>query len=282
MIRLQGGLSLYLIAAAALLAVLLGTGGGPLLYGALSGALPNAETVQRSVLFLLVMAPLYLAAVVMLLLLKEPAPAAALGPGPGLAFGALSGTLGFGTAIGLASLLGALAFGAPPPPIQVLDFAVGVLLMAFQVFGEELFFRGWLQRALDGRVGPAISLGVASLAFGAAHAIGRHLGVIALVNDALAGVAFGLLYRRSGSLWAPVAAHFAWDALEQCVAGLTPNPGIDPLGSLFNLELMGPDWLAGGMDELNGSLACTLGLVLMILAAFYWRKPARLAVAQPA
>jgi membrane protease YdiL (CAAX protease family) len=279
---LQGKTSVYVIAAAAVVAVLLGTGGGPLLYGALSGLLPTSEIVQRSVLFALVMAPFYIVAAVMLLVFKEPAPSAALGAPAGLGSGALSGTLGFGTAIGLASLLGALAFGTPAPPIQALNFAVALLLMAFQVFGEELFFRGWLQRALDMRLGPAWSLGLASVAFGAAHVIGRHLGVVALVNDCLAGFAFGLLYRRSGSLWAPVAAHFAWDALEQCVAGLTPNPGIDPLGSLFNLELVGPGWLAGGMDELNGSVACTLGLVLMILAAFWWRRPGKVAALQPA
>jgi len=270
----QGGTSVYVIGATAVLAVLLATAGGPLLYGALSGLLPAAETVQRTVLYLIVMAPLYVAAAVMLFLQSKPARADRLGAPAGLGFGALSGTLGFGMAVGLASLFGALSFGAPAPPIRALEFAVGLLLLVFQVWGEEYFFRGWLQPALDSRLGQAWSLGLASVAFGAAHTIGRHLGALALANDILAGVAFGLLARRGGGLWAPFAAHFAWNTLEQCVAGLTPNPGIDPLGSFFNLELTGPDWLAGGVDELNGSIACTLALGMMILAAVCWR-PAR-------
>jgi membrane protease YdiL (CAAX protease family) len=270
----QGGMPVYVILAAAVATVLLGTAGGPLLYGALSARLPAAETIQRSVLFGMVMAPFYVVAGAMLRLEKRPARADRMGPVAGIGGGALFGALGFGTAVGLTSLLGALAFGAPAPPIQALDFAVAILLMTFQVWGEEFFFRGWLQPALDRRLGSVWALGLASVAFGAAHAIGRHLSVLALVNDTLAGVAFGLLARRSGGLWAPFAAHFAWDALEQCVAGLTPNPGIDPLGSLFNLELAGPDWIAGGADELNGSIACTLALGMMILAAVYWRRPA--------
>jgi membrane protease YdiL (CAAX protease family) len=271
----QGGTSVYVIGAAAVIAVLLATAGGPVLYGALSGLLPAAETIQRTALYVIVMAPLYAAAAGMLFLDRKPIRADRLGAPAGLGFGALSGTLGFGMAIGLASLFGALGFGAPAPQIQALDFAVGLVLLVFQVWGEEFFFRGWLQPALDSRLGQAWGLGLASVAFGAAHTIGRHLGVLALLNDILAGVAFGLLARRGSGLWAPFAAHFAWNTLEQCVAGLTPNPGIDPLGSFFNLELVGPDWLAGGVDELNGSIACTLALGMMILAALCWRPVRR-------
>lgn len=270
----RGRTSVYVIGAAAVLAVLLATAAGPLLYNALSGLLPAAETVQRTALYVVVMAPLYAAAAAMPFLDRTPARADRLGAPAGLGFGALSGTLGFGMAVGLVSLFGVLSFGAPAPPIRALDFAVGIALLVFQVWGEEYFFRGWLQPALDSRLGQAWGLGLASVAFGVAHTIGRHLGVLALANDILAGVAFGLLARRSGGLWAPFAAHFAWNTLEQCVAGLTPNPGIDPLGSVFNLELVGPDWLAGGVDELNGSIACTLALGTMILAAVCWR-PAR-------
>jgi membrane protease YdiL (CAAX protease family) len=271
--------SIYVILAAAVAAVLLGTGAGPLAYGALSGLMPPAEAVQRAALFALVMSPFYAVAAVMLRLEGRPARTEAAALPVGLGLGAAFGTLGFGAAVGLTSLLGALAFGAPPPPLPVLGFAVAILLTAFQVWGEEFFFRGWLQPALGRRLGAAWGLGLASAVFGAAHAIGRHLGVVALVNDGLAGLAFGLLYRRTGGLAAPFAAHFAWDFLEQGVAGLTPNPGVDPLGSIFNLELAGPGWIAGGMDELNGSLACTLALGLMILAAFWWRPSSRV---QPA
>jgi membrane protease YdiL (CAAX protease family) len=267
----QGRTSVYVIGATAVLAVLLATAAGPLLYNALSSLLPAAETIQRTALYGIVMAPLYAAAAAMLFLDRRSAHVGRPAAPEGLGFGAVTGTLGFGTAVGLASLSGALSIGPPAPPIQALDFAVGLLLLVFQVWGEEYFFRGWLQPALDQRLGQAWGLGLASVAFGVAHTIGRHLGILALLNDILAGVAFGLLARRGGGLWAPFAAHFAWNTLEQCVAGLTPNPGIDPLGSVFNLELVGPDWLAGGVDELNGSIACTLALAMMILAAVCWR-----------
>src|SRR6185312_10893 len=130
-------------------AVLLGTGAGPLAYGALSGLLPPTEAVQRAALFALVMIPLYAVAGALLLVEKRPARADRLSVPAGLGLGAVFGLLGFGAAVGLASLLGALAFGAPPPPIPALGFAVAILLTTFQVWGEEFFFRGWLQPALD-------------------------------------------------------------------------------------------------------------------------------------
>src|SRR6185312_4069138 len=98
---------------------------GPLLYGALSGLLPAAETVQRTALYVVVMAPLYAAAAAMLFLDRQPARADRLRAPAGLGFGALCGVLGFSAAVGLASLFGALGFGAPAPSIQALDFTVG-------------------------------------------------------------------------------------------------------------------------------------------------------------
>jgi membrane protease YdiL (CAAX protease family) len=61
--------------------------------------------------------------------------------------------------------------------------------------GEELFFRGLLQRGLAARIGPPAALALASLAFGAAHgdwahgaaalALGAYLGAIAHAADSI-------------------------------------------------------------------------------------------------
>jgi len=120
-----------------------------------------------------------------------------------------------------------------------------------------------------------------SALFAAAHALGRPAGGLALVNDTLAGVAFGLLAFRSGGLLAPFAAHFAWNWAEQSLFGLTPNPGVDPLGSLSDLDLVGPTLLSGGRDELNGAIAATAALLLMIGLVLAWRPGLR-AVSAPA
>jgi membrane protease YdiL (CAAX protease family) len=190
------------------------------------------------------------------------------------------GLLGYGVAVGVAALCGGVRVDAnymngPSLAFRLTGMAVGALLIAFQAMGEELFFRGWLQPILAARWGPWVGLVAASLLFAAAHAMGRPIGIIALVNDALAGLAFGLIAFRSGGLLAPFAAHFAWNWIEQSVLGLTPNPGIDPLGALIDLDLVGPPLVTGGADEMNGTLGATLALLVMIGLTLAWRPTRR-------
>ena len=149
-----------------------------------------------------------------------------------------------------------------------------------QAGAEEAFFRGWLQPVLAARWGPWVGLLTASLVFAAAHAaaaaLSAHaLGPVAWINDTLAGLAFGLLALRTGGLAAPVAAHWAWNWTEASVVGATPNPGVDPLGSLFDLDLVGAGWLTGGPDEMNGSLCASVALLGLIACAAAWRPGKR-------
>lgn len=69
---------------------------------------------------------------------------------------------------------------------------------------EEVFFRGILQ--------PRVGLWASSLLFGLVHiGYGTILQVVAPI---LLGLLFGLLFLRTRSLWAPIAAHFTFDFVE--------------------------------------------------------------------
>lgn len=194
------------------------------------------------------------------------APFAALG-GAGL------GAIFFLTALGLVAALHAVRPGASS--LNLFHRSAGpaalALLMLFQVGAEEVFFRGWLQPVLAARWGPWVGLMVTSLLFAGAHAVMRPLTPVAFVNDTLAGVGFGLLALRTGGLAAPIAAHWAWNWTEAAIVGATPNPGVDRLGALFDLDLVGPPLVAGGADEMNGSLCATVALAGLIACAALWR-----------
>ena len=74
---------------------------------------------------------------------------------------------------------------------------------------EELFFRGYLQGELQAVASPRAwwPALVAAIVFGLAHvAVGR--GPAAVVT-ALPGFLFGLLRRRTGTIWVPVLVHGA-------------------------------------------------------------------------
>ena len=263
--------------------LLLSIFGGGELYNRLTGHLTSAPALDRALLYVCVVGPLYAVAAAALAYecrASVPANAGAVGA---LGVGCAIGLAGIAAAVGLSALLGAIAPGASAAPWthRLAGVAIGAALIAFQAFGEEIFFRGWMQPILATRWGPWIGLTATSVLFAAAHAVGRPVGGLALVNDALAGVTFGLLAFRSGGLLAPFAAHFAWNWAEQSLFGLTPNPGVDPLGSLLDLDLVGAVLLSGGRDELNGAIAATAALLLMIGLVLAWRPGLR-AVAAPA
>jgi membrane protease YdiL (CAAX protease family) len=79
---------------------------------------------------------------------------------------------------------------------QTFDYVVIAVLAAL---GEELLFRGALQ--------PLIGLLTTALLFGLLHAT----AVAHIVLAGLLGLLLGWLYRWSGSLWSPIAAHLGVD-----------------------------------------------------------------------
>jgi membrane protease YdiL (CAAX protease family) len=190
-------------------------------------------------------------------------------------------SFGFGLVVGSTAFACALAASVvfhAARLVRVSELTPGLLdgmtvllmLAAFQSWAEEYFFRGWLQPLLARRWGAVFGVLVSALLFAAAHiANGRVHVSLAITNLFLAGSLFGLLALRTGGLAAPFAAHLAWNWLERGVFGMTPNPGVDPLGSLIDIDLVGPAVLAGGRDEFNGTIEVTsaLCLALAVVAA---------------
>lgn len=272
--RRTPGWAAALIALAALALAMVGGGAA---YRALpaSGAGYAAIALDRLMQTACVLGPLAVVAWAMLHLVEQRrVRAAALSTAPAAA---AAGTGMFFLALGLAAVLGGVGpgtGGAAGLGHRFAGVAVGAVLVAAQAGAEEYFFRGWLQPVLAARWGPWLGLAAASLMFAGAHAAVRPLGAVATLNDALAGAAFGVFALRTGSLAAPIAAHWGWNWAEQALAGATPNPGVDPLGSLFDVDLRGPLLLSGGPDEMNGSLCATLALLGLIGLAAVLRPTA--------
>jgi membrane protease YdiL (CAAX protease family) len=181
-------------------------------------------------------------------------------------FGLLAGAVGFFLALAAAYGLGVVRFisESTVSPHLVAGILEAVFIVGLRAFGEEFFFRAWLQPLLARSWGVPLGLMVTSVLFGFVHIISRGVPFIVFVNVTLAGAFFGLLALRTGGLAAPLAAHWTWNAIEQCLVGLTPNPGVDSMGSFFDLDLVGPLMLSGGSDGLNGSLGTTAALIVCV------------------
>ncbi|MGJ3627083.1 lysostaphin resistance A-like protein [Sphingomonas sp. MMS24-JH45] len=117
--------------------------------------------------------------------------AGALGPNA-------AGWAAAGVAIGAGGMMAALAdahlAGVVVPGLGgdagALSLLGGAGVVLAQSAGEEMFFRGWLQRSLARRWGwPAVV--AAALAFSLAHLAGGARGPLTLVNLTLGGLVFG-------------------------------------------------------------------------------------------
>ena len=136
------------------------------------------------------------------------------------AIDAAFGLSGLGRGDALEAVLGTLA-GARGAMLALAVLIVGALSAAC----EELFFRGYLQRRLVGRFGPALGIVAASILFGLAHWDWQH-SLFAFVF----GLFVGLAAWAADSLWPAVFAHVVNNtvAVLALVLGLDLDRGIGP------------------------------------------------------
>lgn len=192
----------------------------------------------------------------------------------GLALGALQMAL----IVGIASLAGTIEVAALPEPalgLRIRDAALGLVFFVLVAVGEELLFRGYVQTNLqEGRTSvgqaapPAVALGVSALLFGLLHALNPNLTWIAMLNLILAGVAFGVGYWATGTLWLPIAYHLSWNFVQGSILGL-PVSGMRYGGLVLIADWGKLPWLTGHTFGPEGGLLATL-MLLATVGLFRW------------
>lgn len=190
-------------------------------------------------------------------------------PAAMLALGAVLGAGGLLAAFADTWLGGAVVPGAGAAVRPGL-LLIGLSATVVQAGGEELFFRGWVQRRLTADWSPIAGLLMTAGVFAALHLLGGARAPLSLLNLLLGGVWFGLLAQRTGGVMAPAGAHILWNASEQLLLGLDPNPGVGSFGALFDRDLVGRAIWGGSDEGLNASIAVTLVLVALILPLVRW------------
>lgn len=103
-------------------------------------------------------------------------------------------------------------------PDWVFLFLIAILLQTCLV--EETFFRGYLQRAAQDRIGPVPAVFLVSVLFGMAHFGG---GPALVVFAGMLGLGCGMAFLFSGRLWVPVVLHFGFNTIH-LLAFTYPSP----------------------------------------------------------
>lgn len=186
---------------------------------------------------------------------------------------------GFGVALllyvvgfGLSLLTGTVEVAS----VQLVPSALlGTLLLFLLVaVTEEVMLRGFvLGRMLAGRMNRFVALFLSSALFSVMHLFNPNFALLPFVNILLAGCLLGASFLYTRNLCFPIVLHWFWNWLQGPVLGYEVS-GMNSGESLLTLRLTGSDLLTGGRFGFEGSLLCTVLLVVGTLAivGYYERR----------
>lgn len=186
----------------------------------------------------------------------------------GLGVAVLLYAVGFGTSL----LMGTVEIASVQwVPRDLLGTLLFFLLVAVT---EEVMLRGFvLGRMLSAGMNRFVALFLSSALFSAMHLFNPNFALLPFVNILLAGCLLGASFLYTRNLCFPVVLHWFWNWLQGPVLGYEVS-GMDSGETLLTLRLTGSDLLTGGSFGFEGSLLCTVLLVVGTLAiiGYYERR----------
>jgi hypothetical protein len=115
---------------------------------------------------------------------------------------------------------------------------------------------------------PAVGLAVSSILFALFHALNPNLTPLAMLNLFLAGVALGVGYWATRSLWLPIAYHLSWNFVQGSILGL-PVSGMRYGGLLLIADWGKAPLMTGHTFGPEGGLLAT-GMLVGAIGVFGW------------
>lgn len=161
------------------------------------------------------------------------------------------------------------------PPMTLVSLLLGYAsFYTFVAFGEEIAFRGYILQNLRQDWGTPVALLASSFLFALLHGLNPHFTPLALVGIALAGVFMAYGYLLSGSLWLPIAFHFAWNFAQGPLFSF-PVSGLASEGLLLLERGDSPSLITGGAFGPEGGVLGVIALLLgLLLLRLWWRRGA--------
>ncbi|TDN82760.1 hypothetical protein DET49_12324 [Salegentibacter sp. 24] len=158
---------------------------------------------------------------------------------------------------------------------QNLNLKWNEILLSIGVFlavslGEEILFRGYIQRNLMYSFNNYVALFISSVIFALAHGFNPNLNWIALTGLFFAGILLGLSYIYTRNLWFPIALHFSWN-LFQTYFGF--NVSGRQFYSIIEFRIEQENIFNGGKFGFEASIFSLVFQAILILLIFkYYRK----------
>lgn len=186
-----------------------------------------------------------------------------------------------GSAIALVSIVSigliAMALGGRFTSSNGMDGWSWLPILIVLSAGEEVMFRGTIFEAIRERFGANVAVAITSVLFGVAHAQNQGVSLIAVVNVTCAGVLFGAMVVRTGSLWMSIAYHVAWNSILYLFIGSVSGSANSGVVSKLVTEGVDPAirWVVDGPFGVEQGFATTIILIAGVVATAGWARPDR-------
>lgn len=155
----------------------------------------------------------------------------------------------------------------PIQPVGISAIAsVLVILLGWIIQGatEEIVTRGWLLNVLSTKYNIGVGLLISSTLFGLMHLTNPNVNYMAVINIILVGLFYGLYVIKTNDLWAVCGMHSAWNFAQGNIFGFKVS-GLDvSIGSLIDLNLVGSDFVTGGIFGPEAGITATFILLASI------------------
>lgn len=150
------------------------------------------------------------------------------------------------------------------------DLLLSFLFFVLVALAEEIMARGYVLGCLL-RMGMNrfLALFISSLFFALLHIFNPSISFLPMLNLVLAGFLLGSVYIYTRNLWFAISLHLFWNWLQGPVLGYEVS-GNNFVSSLLALRLSGSELITGGGFGFEGSVVCTILVVMATAGIIGW------------
>lgn len=181
----------------------------------------------------------------------------------GISLALLLYLLGFGTSL----LLGDVEVTDVHFDGEILLGSFCVLIVAALM--EEVMIRGYILSRLMSCMNKFVALCISSFIFALMHLFNPNIAFLPIFNIFLAGLMLGAAFLYTRNLCFPITLHVFWNWLQGPVLGYEVS-GAKLFPSTLTLHLPEKNIINGGDFGFEGSIICTVLLIITTGAIIYW------------
>ncbi|WP_042201605.1 CPBP family intramembrane glutamic endopeptidase [Paenibacillus camerounensis] len=183
--------------------------------------------------------------------------------------GIAAGTLWLGSAVAVLLLTDTMAIHSRN---EVAYIWIWILASLLNVAMQELLVRGYLYQLWKHRSNRLAAAAVTTLLFVLMHGGAFEAGIIPVLNVVTMSIFMTLLLEYTGTLIAPVLAHFVWNTAGAVILGGVSLAGDYP--NLYNSSFQGSALLSGGGYAIEGSVVVLIINIALITGVLVLNRTA--------